>query len=44
MVVSATPSLNTMRFYLGRGFAPVAEPLPELYELEPDDVHMQKRL
>ena len=45
MVVSATPSLNTVRFYLHRGFEPWAEPLPELYEIfEPDDVHMQKRL
>jgi GNAT superfamily N-acetyltransferase len=44
MVVSATPSLNTVRFYLGRGFEPTAEPLPELYELEPDDVHLRKRL
>ncbi len=44
MVVSATPSANTVRFYLGLGFEPMAEPLPELYELEPEDVHMQKRL
>jgi GNAT superfamily N-acetyltransferase len=44
MVVSATPSLNTVRFYLGRGFTPMSDPLPELYELEPDDVHMHKRL
>jgi GNAT superfamily N-acetyltransferase len=44
MVVSATPSLNTVRFYLHRGFEPTAEPLPELYELEPEDVHLQKRL
>lgn len=44
MVVSATPSLNTVHFYLGRGFEPTAEPLPELYELEPEDVHLQKRL
>lgn len=44
MVVSATPSLNTVRFYLGRGFEPMSEPLPELYELEPDDVHMHKQL
>jgi GNAT superfamily N-acetyltransferase len=40
MVVSATPSENTVRFYLGRGFKPMAEPLTELFELEPDDVHM----
>jgi GNAT superfamily N-acetyltransferase len=44
MVVSATPSGNTVRFYLGRGFRPMAEPLAELVELEPDDVHMTKVL
>ena len=44
MVVSATPSGNTVRFYLGRGFQPMAEPLAELLELEPDDVHMTKAL
>lgn len=44
MVVSATPSANTVRFYLGRGFTPSAEPLPELFELEPEDVHLHKRL
>jgi GNAT superfamily N-acetyltransferase len=36
MVVSATPSLNTVRFYIHRGFEPTAEPLPELYEPEPE--------
>ncbi len=44
MVVSATPSANTVHFYLGRGFEPMAEPLPELYALEPEDVHMLKLL
>jgi GNAT superfamily N-acetyltransferase len=44
MVVSATPSANTVGFYLNRGFAPMADPLPELYELEPEDVHMWKSL
>ena len=44
MVVSATPSVNTVSFYLRRGFEPMAEPLPELYELEPDDVHLMKQL
>ena len=44
MVVSATPSENTVRFYRGRGFQPMAEPLPELFELEPEDVHMRKVL
>ena len=44
IVVSATPSENTVRFYLGRGFEPTADPVPELFELEPDDVHMHKVL
>lgn len=44
MVVSATPSPNTVRFYARRGYEPMVEPLPELYELEPEDVHMQKSL
>jgi len=44
MVVSATPSLNTVRFYQRRGFEPMAKPLPELYALEPEDVHLQKSL
>jgi hypothetical protein len=42
IVVSATPSGNTVRFYLGRGYRPMALPLPELLELEPDDVHIAK--
>jgi GNAT superfamily N-acetyltransferase len=44
MVVSATPSENTVRFYLARGFRPMAEPLVELFDLEPADVHMHKVL
>ena len=44
MVVTATPTENTVRFYLGRGFEPMAEPFAELFELEPFDVHMRKRL
>ena len=44
IVVSATPSRNTVRFYERRGFRPMVEPLPELYELEPEDVHMVKGL
>jgi GNAT superfamily N-acetyltransferase len=42
IVVSATPSENTVRFYLGRGYRPMARPLSELLELEPGDVHMGK--
>lgn len=44
IVVSATPSVNTVRFYLNRGYRPMVDPLPELFALEPDDVHLQKRL
>lgn len=43
MVVSATPSENTIRFYRGRGFAVDAQPLSELLAAEPDDVHLRKR-
>lgn len=44
IVVSATPTENTVRFYRSRGYALTADPLPELYELEPEDVHMRKTL
>jgi GNAT superfamily N-acetyltransferase len=44
MVVSASPSESTVRFYLGRGFQPTAEPVAELFALEPEDVHMRKVL
>jgi GNAT superfamily N-acetyltransferase len=44
MYVSATPSDSAVPFYLGKGYAPVAEPHPELFALEPDDIHMTKAL
>jgi len=44
IVVSATPSENTVRFYTARGFRPMPEPMPELLRLEPDDIHMSKLL
>jgi GNAT superfamily N-acetyltransferase len=44
IVVTATPSENTVRFYSGRGYRPMAEPLPELLESEPEDIHMGKLL
>jgi len=44
IVVTATPSENTVRFYLGRGYRPMTRPVPELLELEPDDIHMSKAL
>ena len=33
IVVSATPSQNTVRFYLSCGYELMAHPLPELFEL-----------
>jgi GNAT superfamily N-acetyltransferase len=44
IVVSATPSRNTVRFYMARGYQPMAEPFPELFELEPEDIHLHKKL
>lgn len=44
MVVSATPAARTVQFYMSCGYAPMAEPLEELFEEEPEDVHLSKRL
>lgn len=37
--VSSTPSQSAVGFYRSRGFH-LTNPLPELHELEPDDIHM----
>ena len=42
--VSATPSGSAVSFYQSQGFSPVDEPLAELYELEPADIHMIRNL
>ena len=44
IVVSATPSEHTVTFYRRGGYEVMAEPLPELFAREPDDVHLEKRL
>ncbi len=44
MIVSATPSQNTVRFYLSRGYALMSPAWPELFEQEPEDVHLSKTL
>jgi len=44
LYVSATPSRSAVGFYRSRGFEPVAEPNPELFDLEPDDIHMIETL
>jgi GNAT superfamily N-acetyltransferase len=40
LYVSATPSESAVGCYRRLGFAPTTEPIPELLELEPEDVHM----
>ena len=42
--VSATPSESAVGFYLGKEISLIDEPLPELFELEPEDIHMIKNL
>ena len=39
--VSATPSQNTIDFYLRRGCTVTAEPDPALLALEPEDIHLE---
>ncbi len=43
LYISATPSEHTISFYLGRGCVVTAEPDPELWELEPEDIHLEYR-
>lgn len=40
MYVSATPTENTIDFYLRRGCQLAVPPDPELVALEPDDIHL----
>lgn len=44
LYVSATPSAATVDFYRSQGFLPVDKPHPELYALEPEDIHMIREL
>jgi GNAT superfamily N-acetyltransferase len=44
LYVSATPSGSAVGFYQSRGFAPTDPPNPELFALEPEDIHMIKGL
>jgi GNAT superfamily N-acetyltransferase len=41
MYISATPSQNTINFYLRMGCQVVSEPDPELFALEPEDIHLE---
>jgi ribosomal protein S18 acetylase RimI-like enzyme len=40
LYVSGLPSLHTITFYQGQGFDLAREVDPELYEREPEDIHM----
>ncbi len=44
LYVSATPTAATVHFYMGQGFDLTQEINRQLYELEPDDIHMIKIL
>jgi len=41
LYVSATPSENTVGFYMGIGCRLTEELIPELFELEPEDIHLE---
>ncbi len=40
LYISATPTENTVNFYLGRGCVLADPPNPDLFALEPDDIHL----
>jgi GNAT superfamily N-acetyltransferase len=44
LYVSATPSESAVGCYLSRGFRPTAEPIAELLEREPEDIHLTLEL
>ena len=41
LYISATPSENTVNYYLRLGCAPATEIDPELFALEPEDIHLE---
>jgi predicted N-acetyltransferase YhbS len=44
LYVSATPTRGTVDFYAQLGFRPVATPDKRLLAMEPDDIHMDRKL
>jgi GNAT superfamily N-acetyltransferase len=44
LYVSATPTRATVDFYLRQGFEPLATPDERMLALEPDDIHMERKL
>lgn len=41
LYISATPSENTVRFYRSLGCSLIKEPDPDLFALEPEDIHLE---
>jgi predicted N-acetyltransferase YhbS len=41
LYISATPSEHTIGFYFSMGCVVTAEPDPELFALEPEDIHLE---
>ena len=41
LYISATPTRSTIDFYLNLGAELIEEPDPRLYELEPEDIHLE---
>ena len=44
LYVSSAPTESAVGFYRSQGFELTAKPDPELYRLEPDDIHMLREL
>ena len=44
LYISATPSENTVNFYLHMGCEVTGEIDRELFELEPEDIHLEYRI
>ncbi len=42
--LTSISTASTVEFYMKLGFSPAEELNPELFELEPEDIHMTKRL
>jgi GNAT superfamily N-acetyltransferase len=44
LYVSSVPSESAVGFYQSQGFRLTPDPDPDLYRLEPDDIHMVRNL
>jgi ribosomal protein S18 acetylase RimI-like enzyme len=44
LYVSATPTRTTVDFYMRQGFEPLVTPNAKFFALEPDDIHLERKL